>query len=607
MKLFAAISLFCVVTRASDLPHVFGYYSTWEKKATEAIGFSKYSHVIISFANPCKDGTFEVPDFDVSDAVAKISKDKAKAMVSIGGWSYSANFSSIMKDETASSAFANNIVSYVEKYKLDGVDLDWEYPGNDNGQEGNGVDKAHDTPNYLTFLQKLRKQLDAKFSSRKLITMAVGMQTFYVDGEPLQDMSEFAKVVDYANLMLYDAYGSWSKTSGPNAPLEGKGVTFESGIKTWADAKWPTSQLIAGFAFYGHSVKLSKQPKDISTSQYWPISKEVPQGDSQDQPAEGGSYTGLWQYSNLRPQLLARSLTSKPGWDRYWDSQSMTPYLFNKKSLVFISYDDQQSIWAKAKYANQQGLAGGMVWSMHMDYNNELLDVIRCWGSDSTAEIIGDEGSAVAGEMGSSSSLPTSSAPSTHTSAIASSVGTDADGADGSAVQSGSSNLLSSDGVEYCTETMPVTDTAGSSTQSALSSENADSQTSQTSTQSALSSDHADSPASQTIDSGSASSSISPAAEDSSSASTNQTIDASSADDMGEECTEGSSEYSSSASTESHSGGKCSVDGHQQCQQADGQGTAYSVCDHGRWVPMQCGVKTVCMQSGTFIQCGFSS
>ncbi|KAJ2632387.1 hypothetical protein H4R22_001288 [Coemansia sp. RSA 1290] len=585
MNLFTAISFlfFCVVTRAAKSPLIFGYYSTWEKNATEAIGFSKYSHVIISFANPCKDGTFEVPDFDVADAVAKINKDKAKAMVSIGGWSYSANFSSIMKDKTASNNFANNIVSYVEKYKLDGIDLDWEYPGSENGQEGNGVDKANDTPNYLKFLQKLRKQLDAKFNSRKLITMAVGMQTFYVDEKPLDDMSAFANVVDYANLMLYDIYGSWSKTSGPNAPLKGEGLSFESGIKTWSDAKWPTNQLIAGFAFYGHSVKLSEQPKDIKTNQYQPISKDVPQGDSQDQPADGGSYTGLWQYKHLRPELLATSLTAKSDWDRYWDSDSMTPYLFNKKTLAFISYDDQQSIWAKTEYSKQQGIPGGMVWSMHMDYNGELIGIIQNWANDNLTDAILSS-NAVASNIESSSSLPTSSAPSADMPVISSSIdptssGIEADSVESSFAHSGSSDLDNANSIKYCTEIMPITDAAESS---------------ETSAQSGLSSSSAEF-------------STNPVAEGSSSGfTTSQALDTSSVDSINDRPTEGSSESISSAVTESLSGGKCSVNGHQRCQQPDGQGTAYSVCDHGRWIPMQCGVQTVCVQSGTFIQCGYS-
>ncbi|KAJ2735762.1 hypothetical protein H4R23_002146, partial [Coemansia sp. Cherry 401B] len=358
--IFAAIYLLiCMVVCADDSPLVVGYYSSWLKNQTEAIGFSKYSHVIVSFANPCTNGSFVFPDFDVPDAVSKIHKDNAKALVSIGGWSYSTNFSSIMKDTTARTALADNIVTYVDENKLDGIDIDWEFPGVDSGQAGNGVDQANDTPNYLKLLQDLRKKLDAKFADdKKLITMAVGSQPFNVNGKPSTDLSEFAKVVDYANLMLYDFYGSWSKTSGPNAPLNGDGLSFMSVIKAWTDAKWPASKLTAGMAFYGHSVTLSSIGKDISTNQFQSKSDVVPKGDEGDvKETTSANFTGMWQYNYLRTGVLldAAGKTAEH-WTRYWDNSSMTPYLVNDQDKRFISYDDQQSIQAKVQFAKSLAL-----------------------------------------------------------------------------------------------------------------------------------------------------------------------------------------------------------------------------------------------------------
>ncbi|KAJ1845783.1 hypothetical protein LPJ70_002351, partial [Coemansia sp. RSA 2708] len=239
-----------------------------------------------------------------------------------------------------------------------GIDIDWEFPGVDSGQAGNGVDQANDTPNYLKLLQDLRKKLDAKFAdNKKLITMAVGSQPFNVNGKPSTDLSEFAKVVDYANLMLYDFYGSWSKTSGPNAPLNGDGLSFMSVIKAWTDAKWPASKLTAGMAFYGHSVTLTSIGKDISTNQFQSKSDVVPKGDEGDvKETTSANFTGMWQYNYLRTGVLldAAGKTAEH-WTRYWDNSSMTPYLVNDQDKRFISYDDQQSIQAKVQFAKSFG------------------------------------------------------------------------------------------------------------------------------------------------------------------------------------------------------------------------------------------------------------
>ncbi|KAJ2247831.1 hypothetical protein GGH97_001972, partial [Coemansia sp. RSA 475] len=371
-----------MVAHAADKPLVMGYYSTWKQKETEAIGFSKYTHVIISFAEPFLNGSFAVPYFDVPDAVAKINKDGAQALVSIGGWSYSKDFSTIMADSSTRTKLASNIVDYVRHNSLAGIDIDWEFPGSENGAEGNIVDKANDTPNYLVFLRELREKLDSSFTdTKKLITMAVGVKPFCVDDEPMTDLSEFAKVVDYANLMLYDFFGSWSETSGPNAPLDSNDISFMSVANTWKDAKWPVNQLIAGFAFYGHAATLEYIPADIATKQLQNKTEIVPKGDSEDTPASGSPYSGLWQYHKLRADVLETSTTTKPNWNRYWDTKSMTPYLVNNSTRDFISYDDPQSIQAKVHFAKALGMAGGMVWSIHMDYKNELIDVIRAWNS----------------------------------------------------------------------------------------------------------------------------------------------------------------------------------------------------------------------------------
>ncbi|KAJ1886944.1 hypothetical protein LPJ66_009377, partial [Kickxella alabastrina] len=58
-----------------------------------------------------------------------------------------------------------------------------------------------------------------------------------------------------------------------------------------------------------------------------------------------------------------------------------TPWLFNPTTKQFISYDDPQSIKIKVDYAAAKGLGGTMVWSMNMDYNDELLSVVNSFGS----------------------------------------------------------------------------------------------------------------------------------------------------------------------------------------------------------------------------------
>jgi chitinase len=105
---------------------------------------------------------------------------------------------------TASSRqlFADNIHAVYTSFNLDGIDIDWEYPGQD-GNKGNQVNSG-DTANYLQFLQLLRSTLP----SSAMITAAVQPETFAdSNGRPMKEISDFAKLLDWVLIMNYDVWG----------------------------------------------------------------------------------------------------------------------------------------------------------------------------------------------------------------------------------------------------------------------------------------------------------------------------------------------------------------------------------------------------------------
>ncbi|KAJ2714631.1 hypothetical protein H4R19_001629 [Coemansia spiralis] len=376
-------------------PIIVGYLET-DLKQIDGVDLSKYTHINIAFAIPNADGSLKLPDTPpLAEAVKAIHDKKVKALLSVGGWSGSNEFSNIVKDHDKWAKLVADMVSAVKTANLDGIDIDWEYPGRP-GNNCNAVDAMLDTPGFQLVLSKLKDAFTAEFGAgKKLITLAVGPIVFGINGKPLTDVSTFAKYVDYAHIMLYDINGAWGDVTGPNAPMEsttGKGaqLSFKSGIEAWIDAKWPPSQLTAGAAFYGHTlvskVDMSTDPKN----QYQPQTKATPKGDSDDAPWEDkcagtNSLSGIWKWKNLRSQgVLTAPDTAGAGWKRYWDSVSQTPWLFNPTNKNYISYDDPKSLQAKVAYAAQKGLAGMMVWAIHMDSKNELLNALLTWPGKTT-------------------------------------------------------------------------------------------------------------------------------------------------------------------------------------------------------------------------------
>ena len=100
------------------------------------------------------------------------------------------------------ATLANSILALYQQFGLDGVDLDWEYPGQ-AGDAGNQV-SAQDAANLLEFLRVLRATLPAG----AVITAAAQTAPFAgPDGRPMKNVAPFAEALDWVLLMNYDTWG----------------------------------------------------------------------------------------------------------------------------------------------------------------------------------------------------------------------------------------------------------------------------------------------------------------------------------------------------------------------------------------------------------------
>ncbi|KAJ2482222.1 hypothetical protein IWW56_001243 [Coemansia sp. RSA 2131] len=379
-------------------PITVGYYPSWKRNQMNGVDFSKYTHINVAFSIPNADGSFSFEDdWALAQIVDQVRSGGAKVLMSVGGWTGSNLFSQILKDSSSRQRLLSSMSDYIKSNNLDGIDIDWEYPGR-LGNTCNKVDAQNDTPNFLRFLADLRKEFDTAFGPKtKLITLAVRVQPFDVNGAPSTNVAEFAKYVDFANIMAYDINGPWNQETGPNAPFnyeasKGTPLSFVSAIDAWTNAGWPANQLVAGLGFYGRSTRAQNDMRRDSMNQYQPQLHDVPLGDSEDAPwydkcAQITSASGTWQWKHLRDQgVLTSPNAAAAPWVRQWDSVSQTPWLYNPESKLFLSYDDPDSIRIKSDYAANKGLAGVMLWSVNMDHQSELVDAARSFsGGNSTS------------------------------------------------------------------------------------------------------------------------------------------------------------------------------------------------------------------------------
>ncbi|KAF7292371.1 MPN domain-containing protein [Mycena chlorophos] len=199
-------------------PLVMAYYPDWvgNEFPPEKIDFRRFDWIDFAFALPMSDFTLAFDDPDNAPALLRrlVSAAHAKGKqvkLSVGGWTGSQYFSNAVNCTNNRQTFANNILSLYHQYSLDGIDIDWEYPGR-QGAGGNVVN-PNDSNNFLLFLQLLRNKLppNARISAAVLPTPFFGP-----DGNPMQDVSRFAQVLDWVTVMNYDVWGcnvfqSWPK------------------------------------------------------------------------------------------------------------------------------------------------------------------------------------------------------------------------------------------------------------------------------------------------------------------------------------------------------------------------------------------------------------
>ncbi|KAL7282344.1 hypothetical protein ACG7TL_003814 [Trametes sanguinea] len=244
----------------STRPLLMAYYPDWAADAfpPEKVDFGRFDWIDFAFAVPDAqgnltwDGSEDAPDL-LQRLVTRAHQAGKNVKLSVGGWTGSRYFSGAAASPEGRTALASNILAFYQQFNLDGIDIDWEYPAQD-GNEGNLV-RPDDSANFLAFLQVLRATLPpgAKITAATQTVPFAGP-----DGDPMGDVSEFARVLDWVLLMNYDTWGS-SDAPGPNAPLSDACNNSTQGsasalaaLRAWTAAGFPASQLVLGVPSYGY-------------------------------------------------------------------------------------------------------------------------------------------------------------------------------------------------------------------------------------------------------------------------------------------------------------------------------------------------------------------
>lgn len=318
------------------------YYSNWSvyepKHFPTDVELAQISHVFYAFlkvdaatgkvglSDPWADDELEIDGENGALGLwmaLKKNHRHLKVVMSIGGWGTSHTFQETVKSEKKLENFVASACELVEKYKFDGVDIDWEYPA--TPAEGTQL---------CVMLEFLRASLNS-IRGDMLLTVAAPGSSNQLEKYNLDRMD---RVVSFWNVMCYDFAGAgWSSRTGYHLNLYGDNgdnelnvdVVIGDYIKRGINAQ----KIVMGMPMYGRSFYTPTSP-DIGVS----FNHHLPY------PTDTVDY---------------REISSE---NEKYDDKRVAAYTYDAEKKLLITYDNPQCVAEKGRYVRAHGLRGGFWW-----------------------------------------------------------------------------------------------------------------------------------------------------------------------------------------------------------------------------------------------------
>ena len=310
LTLVALISSFAIHATAPDSKVIVAYVTSWSQVIPDP---TTVTHINYAFGG-VKD-TFDGVNISNPErlrTIANLKKNNPnlKVLLSVGGWG-AGNFSEMAADPKLRRKFADDCLRIVKEYNLDGIDIDWEYPGSSAAKISSSPD---DRANFTLLMRDLRETL----GNNRLLTIATSAGAEHIA------YTDVIPYLDFVNIMTYDMANAPKHHAALYPSENTPDLTCVESVRRHVAGGVPVNKLVLGVPFYGRGGKEMKGR----------AFKNIKEGD---------------------------------GYSLIFDNTAKVPFMVNAAGEPVLGYDDAHSLGYKCDYILDNDLLGVMYW----DYNGD--------------------------------------------------------------------------------------------------------------------------------------------------------------------------------------------------------------------------------------------
>jgi chitinase len=333
-----------------------GYYQAFQRDrkcnyvAPGDINTDGFTHLFFAFAffDP---GDFSLrfahkEDEDVVKEFTALQRPGLQTWLAIGGWDFNEPgpwqkaFHNMVSTQHGRATLIANLQLAILKWKFQGIDIDWEYPG----EEKRGG-SSEDGDNLVLFVKELRQALGSKYG----ISITLAPDWGYLQYFKPKEMEPY---VDFFGFMGYDLHGQWDSENALGSKVRPHSDTteIERNLRPlWYDGVNP-AKINLGMAFYGRTYKLS----DPGCTTYGCGFKGA------------GSAGRCSAFDGVLTNAEITELWLTKGYEQHLNSTSMTKWMVYDNDN-WVGFDDPITHHMKLGFADKRCLGGSMYWSVDQD------------------------------------------------------------------------------------------------------------------------------------------------------------------------------------------------------------------------------------------------